>query len=282
MDSITMLDGAMGTLLLRQGFSIGAPFETLCVTDPARITAIHRAYLEAGSEILYTNTLGANRLCLRGTGYGVRQVIAAAADCARAAAGEAGAQIAVSSGPCGLLSHGADRACLAECRALYREVSLAAKDAGAAILVFETMIDEHEMLCALRAAKANVSLPVFVTVTCDEAGNTPCGFRAAPMAEAAEQAGADAFGINCSQGPDRMFAAVKELSERTSLPLVLKLSAGLPDPKTGAYPLTAETYVDAIAPYLDLGVSYLGGCCGTTPDYIKTLTNRYKKQSVKE
>lgn len=275
MDSITMLDGAMGTLLLRQGIARSIPLEGLCLTDPQRITAIHHAYLTAGAQILYANTMGVNRLCLEHPECDAAHLIHAAVNCAKAASAGTNARIAVSSGPCGTIPPAIRSAA---CEAIVR----AAEAAGADLLVFETMIDKTEALCALNIAKKHTALPVFVTLTCDASGRMPCGAYADQTVSALEQAGSDAVGLNCSLGPDRMLAVMESLAKRTALPLVLKLSAGLPDPQTGEYPLSPEAYAHAVAPYLPLGISYLGGCCGTTPEYIKALAFSYIINSVKE
>lgn len=278
---LMFLDGAMGTMLQRQGLPLGEIPELLCLTDPARVTGIHREYVEAGAGLIYTNTFGANRFKLAGSGYSVAEVVAAAVGCARDACRGTDARVAVSAGSCGKLMAPAGTMTFEECYDVYREIAEAAQDAGADCIVFETMMDLAEARCAVLAAKENTALPVFATMTYEAGGRTFLGCDVRAMGLVLEGVGADAIGINCSLGPDQMLPVMQALAESTSLPLILKLNAGLPDPQTGEYSLSPEEYVTLLEPYLDLGVAFLGGCCGTSPDYIRALSRAYRGRQVR-
>lgn len=277
---IRFLDGAMGTMLQRQGLKLGDIPELLCFTDPGRITEIHRAYVQAGAELIYTNTFGGNRYKLANSGHTVEELAMVAVGCARDACRGTNAAVAFSVGACGKLLQPAGQMSFEECYDVYREMAVAAEHAGADCIVFETMMDLAEARIAVLAAKENTRLPVFVTMTYEADGRTFLGCNVRSMGMVLEGAGADAIGINCSLGPDQMLPVVQALSESTRLPLILKLNAGLPDPQTGEYSLKPEEYASLLAPYLELGVAWLGGCCGTSPDYIRAVSRAYRGHAV--
>ena len=280
-NTITLLDGAMGTMLQKQGLKLGHLPELLCLEQPQLITGIHRQYVEAGSQLIYSNTFGANRLKLRGSGHSVEEVISVAIGCARDACRGTGVRVAMSAGPCGRLMRPAGPMTFEECYDIYKEMCVAAKNAGADAIVFETMMDLAEARAAVLAAKENTGLPVLATMTYEENGRTFLGCDIAAMGMVLEGVGADVIGVNCSLGPDRMLPALQRLAAHTSLPLALKLNAGLPDPQTGEYSISPEAYVKLLEPYLDLPVTFLGGCCGTSPAYIRAIKNTYASRSVK-
>ena len=274
-NTITLLDGAMGTMLQKQGLKLGHLPELLCLEQPQLITGIHRQYVEAGSQLIYSNTFGANRLKLRGSGHSVEEVISVAIGCARDACRGTGVRVAMSAGPCGRLMRPAGPMTFEECYDIYKEMCVAAENAGADAIVFETMMDLAEARAAVLAAKENTGLPVLATMTYEENGRTFLGCDIAAMGMVLEGVGADVIGVNCSLGPDRMLPALQRLAAHTSLPLALKLNAGLPDPQTGEYSISPEAYVKLLEPYLDLPVTFLGGCCGTSPAYIRAIKNTY-------
>ena len=281
-NTITLLDGAMGTMLQKQGLKLGHLPELLCLEQPQLITGIHRQYVEAGSQIIYSNTFGANRLKLRGSGHSVEEVISVAIGCARDACRGTGARVAMSAGPCGRLMRPTGPMTFEECYDIYKEMCVAAENAGADAIVFETMMDLAEARAAVLAAKENTGLPVLATMTYEENGRTFLGCDIAAMGMVLEGVGADVIGVNCSLGPDRMLPALQRLAAHTSLPLALKLNAGLPDPQTGEYSISPEAYVKLLEPYLELPVAFLGGCCGTSPAYIHAIKNTYASRSVKQ
>ena len=280
-NKLTILDGAMGTMLQKQGLKLGQRPELVCLEQPEAVTAIHRMYVEAGSDLIYANTFGANRFKLAGSGHSVEEVISVAIGCAKDAARGTHTKVAMSAGPCGKLMQPMGTMTFDECYEVYKEMCVAAQNAGADAIVFETMMDLAEARCAVLAAKENTHLPVLVTMTYEETGRTFLGCDVAAMGMVLEGVGADAIGINCSLGPDKMLPTLQRLAEHTSLPLAVKLNAGLPDPQTGEYSLSPEEYVKLLEPYFDLPIAFIGGCCGTAPEYIKAIKTHYGTRAVK-
>ncbi len=280
-NTITILDGAMGTMLQKQGLKLGHRPELICLEQPQAVTAIHRQYVQAGSHIIYANTFGANRLKLEGTGHSVEEVISVAIGCAKDAARGTGCKVALDIGPIGKLMRPMGAMTFEECYDIFKEMCLAGAHAGADLIVFETMMDLAEARCGVLAAKENTDLPVLATMTFEETGRSFLGCDAAAMGLVLEGVGADAIGINCSLGPDKMLPVMERLAAHTSLPLIVKVNAGLPDPQTGEYSLSPEEYVRLLEPYFDLPVAFVGGCCGTSPDYIKAIKDHYGMRGVK-
>lgn len=270
------LDGAMGTMLQNRGLTPGERPELLSLSDTALITGIHQEYAEAGAQVLYANTFGANAHKLAGTGIPVADVIEASVRCAKEAAGEAA--VALDIGPIGELLEPAGSLSFEEAYRLFREEIEAGVRAGADLIVLETMTDLYEVRAALLAAKECSALPVFATMTFEENGRTFTGCSPSAMALTLEGLGADAIGVNCSLGPRQLVPIVQEMARWTRLPLIVKANAGLPDPRTGVYSIGPEQFASEEALLADAGASILGGCCGTTPAYIaalrRTLTGR--------
>ena len=267
MNKITLLDGAMGTELMKRGVTTPRFPEQVNLTDPAAVQAIHRDYMEAGSRILYACTFGANPLKARGEA--VAPVIGATLANARSAAGER-AKVALDVGPLGQLLEPYGDLSEEEAKDAFREVFAAG---GAAdLVVLETFFDLTELLIALEAARETLpGKPVFATMTFQQSGRTLTGVTVEEMARSLEKAGASAVGLNCSLGPAEALPLVQALRKATDKPLIVKPNAGMPDPATGAYPMDAAAFAAAMAPILRLGVQYAGGCCGTDPDYIRNL-----------
>ena len=279
---ITLLDGGFGTMLQKQGIQLGHNPALLCLEQPQAVTAIHRQYVEAGSRILYANTFSANRLKLEGTGHSVEEVVTVAIGCAKDACRGTNAKVALDIGPIGQLMRPMGSLTFDRCYEIFKEMCVAGENAGADLIAIETMMDLAEARCALLAAKENTALPVLVTMTYEDSGRSFLGCDVAAMGMVLEGAGADAVGINCSLGPDRMLPVVQRLAQYTALPLVVKLNAGLPDPQTGEYSLSPDEYAALLEPYLELPVAFVGGCCGTTPDYIRAVKARFGMRTVKQ
>ena len=279
---ITLLDGGFGTMLQKQGIQLGHNPALLCLEQPEAVTAIHRQYVEAGSRILYANTFSANRLKLEGTGHSVEEVVTVAIGCAKDACRGTNAKVALDIGPIGQLMRPMGSLSFDQCYDIFKEMCVAGENAGADLIAIETMMDLAEARCAVLAAKENTSLPVLVTMTYEDSGRSFLGCDVAAMGMVLEGVGADAVGINCSLGPDRMLPVVQRLAQYTALPLVVKLNAGLPDPQTGEYSLSPDEYAALLEPYFDLPVAFVGGCCGTTPDYIRAVKARFGMRTVKQ
>ena len=270
-NKILILDGAMGTVLQQRGLPAGGQPELLNLTHPELLESIHREYISAGSRVIYTNTFGANGLKLAKSGLRVEETVAAAVAIAKRAAEGTDAQVALDIGPLGELLEPMGTLPFERAYELFRETVLAGVKAGADLIVIETMTDLYETKAALLAAKENSDLPVFVTMSFEASGRTFTGCTVASMARTLEGLGADAIGLNCSLGPDRLAPLLKELCASTRLPVIAKPNAGLPDPMDGHYDMDPEAFAQSLLPCVEAGVSIVGGCCGTTPDYIRRL-----------
>ena len=271
---LTFLDGAMGTMLQRAGLKPGELPELLGLTNPDLLTSIHRQYVEAGADIIYANTFGANRRKLLSHGVTVEEVVCAAIAAAKRACEGTSAQVALDIGPLGELLEPLGTLPFEKAAEMFAELVKAGVKAGADLIVIETMTDLQETRAALLAAKENSSLPVMATMSFDESGRTFTGCTASAMAATLTGLGADAIGLNCSLGPKQLLPILKELCECTHLPIIAKPNAGLPDPVDGHYDLSPAEFAEAMAEAVQAGVSIVGGCCGTSPDYIRALHER--------
>ncbi len=267
-NEFVFLDGALGTMLQKKGMAVGEAPELLNFTKPEWLTEIHSAYTEAGSQIVCTNTFGANRYKLEKAGKTPAEVIPVAIANARNAAGDK-ALIALDIGPIGQLLEPTGTLTFEEAYDIFREEILAGKDAD--LILFETMTDLYELKAAVLAAKENSSLPIVTTMTFEENMRTFTGCSVSSMAVTMEGLGVDAIGVNCSLGPRELKPVVEEFSRWTSLPIVVKANAGLPDPVTNTYSITPEEFAESYLDLIPCGVRFVGGCCGTSPEFIKAL-----------
>ena len=275
LSDLIILDGGMGTQLQAAGLPMGQAPEVWNLTEPEKVTAVQRRYVEAGSTILYSNTFGVNRLKAARAGYPVRDLVEGGIRCARAAAeGRENVRVALDIGPLGQILEPLGTLRFEEAYDIFREIVEAGRDAGADLIVIETMSDLYEVKAAVLAAKENSELPVWVTMTFEANGRSFVGTTVPAMGLTLTGLGVDAMGFNCSLGPKELIPLIRELRRWTDKPLILKPNAGLPDPATGEYHISAEAFADALLPALQEGVRMLGGCCGTTPDFIRALKNR--------
>lgn len=270
----------MGTMLQAAGMPVGIVPETWNITHPENIIAVHRRYLEAGTQVLYTNTFGVNRFKAVRSGYSVAELTAAGVRCAREAAMGTSARVALDIGPIGQLLEPLGTLRFEEAYDVFREILVAGEEAGADLVIIETMSDLYEVKAAVLAARENTKLPVWVTMTFEASGRTFLGTTVPSMALTLDGLGVDAMGFNCSLGPRELLPMLAELRRWTDLPMILKPNAGLPDPATGEYSVTPEEFAEELATAPDLGVTILGGCCGTSPDYIRALSERVADRSA--
>lgn len=261
------LDGAMGTMLQASGLKLGGIPEELNITNPELVTNIHKAYINAGSDIVYANTFGANRYKLSHSRYSVKEIIGAAVANAKKACEGTESLVALDIGPVGQLLEPTGSLSFDEAYDIFKEQIEAGKDAD--IIVFETMTDLLEVKAGILACKENFPKPVICTMTFEENLRTFTGCSVSAMALALTALGADAIGINCSLGPKEFAPVIDEMLKWTDIPLVVKPNAGLPDPLTNLYNVDAEEFSVYMKQLAQKGVKFLGGCCGTTPDYIR-------------
>lgn len=282
-NNIVYLDGGMGTLLQEKGLKAGEHPERWNITHPEIIAGIHRDYFDAGSNVVCTNTFGAN--ILKFDDSELENIIMAAITNARNAAYESTSKsqkfVALDIGPTGKLLKPLGDLNFEDAVSVFaKTVKLGAKY-GADLVIIETMNDSYETKAALLAVKENSDLPVIVSNAYGEDGKLMTGATPAAMVAMLEGMGADAIGANCSLGPKQLFGVALELIENASVPIILKPNAGLPkavDGKT-VFDVTADDFADDVAALVKKGVRVVGGCCGTTPEYIKSLTSKTKGYS---
>lgn len=274
-----ILDGAMGTMLQAKGMKPGETPELINIEKPEWTMDIHRRYMEAGSDIVYANTFGANRLKLAHCGKTPAELIPPAIENARKAV-DGKALVALDIGPIGQLLEPTGSLTFEEAYELFKEEIIAGKDAD--LIVIETMTDLYETKAALLAAKENSELPVICTMSFEQNQRTFVGCCPESMALTLEGLGADAIGVNCSLGPKELYPIVKKISLWTTLPIVCKPNAGLPDPETGGYNVTPEEFAESAAELTELGVKIFGGCCGTDPEFIRVLSEKLSSLKYRE
>lgn len=276
-NNIVYLDGGMGTLLQASGLKPGEHPEHWNISHPEVITKIHKAYYEAGSNVVSTNTFGANSL--KFAEEELEEIVKAAFENAKAARGEDTDKfIALDIGPTGkLLKPLGDLDFEDAVEVFAKTVKLGVKY-GADLIFIETMNDSYETKAALLAAKENSDLPVFVSNAYGEDGKLMTGANAAAMVAMVEGMGADAIGANCSLGPKQLRGVVEELLVNASIPVLLKPNAGLPKSVNGqtVFDVTPDEFAKEIAELVEKGVRIAGGCCGTTPEYIAALYQQTK------
>ena len=277
-ENIVVLDGGMGTLLQAQGLGAGEAPEKWSLTHPDAITAIHRAYYEAGSHVVSTNTFGANPL--KYEAEELEAIIAAAVANARKAQEGIGhpTYVALDIGPSGkLLKPLGDLDFEDAVSAFAAVVKLGVKYGVDAILI-ETFNDCYETKAAILAAKENSDLPILVSNAYGADGKLMTGATPAAMVALCEGLGVDAIGANCSLGPKQLFGVVQELLANASIPVLFMPNAGIPRVQDGVtfFDVSAAEFAEAVAELVREGVRVVGGCCGTTPDYIRSLSESVK------
>ncbi len=279
-ENTVVLDGGMGTLLQDAGLSPGELPERWSMTHPDVIEGIHTAYFEAGSNVVLTNTFGANSLKFSDTE--LRDIIGASVKCAKNARDRVNDGtprfVALDIGPTGRLLSPLGDLDFEDTVEIFAKTVRLGVEFGVDLIVIETMNDSYETKAALLAAKENSSLPVIVTNAYGSDGKLMTGASPAAMTALLEGMGADAIGANCSLGAKGLFPVVRELLEYSSIPVVLKPNAGLPEIKNGktVYNVDPAEFAMDILEAVQMGVRCVGGCCGTTPEYIRALSEKIK------
>ena len=272
-----LLDGGMGTMLQAAGLKLGARPEELNITDPALIEGIHGQYAAAGSRIVNANTFGASAHKLAGSTYTLEQVITAGIENCKHACAPYGALTALDVGPLGELLEPSGTLAFEDAVAEYARIVKAGEAAGADLIFFETYTDLYELKAALLAAKENTHLPILASMSFEAGGRTFTGCTVESFAATARGLGADAVGINCSLGPKEIFPMAKRLAEAVpgNFPVFVKPNAGLPWADGSGYDITPQLFALQMKPYRELHLFAAGGCCGTTPEFIKLLNGTF-------
>ena len=265
-------DGGMGSLLQARGLQPGELPETWNLSKPEIIEEIHREYLEAGSDVVTTNTFGANHFKFKAEdGYSVQEIVAAAVGNAKRAIKACGhGYAALDMGPTGKLLKPYGDLEFEDAYEAYKEVVIAGKEAGADLVIIETMGDGYELKAAVLAAKENSNLPVFATITLDEKGKMLTGGNVESVTALLEGLGADVIGLNCGLGPIQLLPFLKDMVRVSSTPILVNPNAGLPRSEGGktVYDINADEFAEAMKEMARNGATVLGGCCGTTPEHI--------------
>lgn len=280
-EGFLLIDGAMGTMLQQKGLPTGLQPEYFNLTHPAIVTGIHEAYVAAGADIVTANTFQANRHKLPQAQ--LPEIINAAINLAKASGAPF---VAYDMGPIGALMAPYGTLSFDEAYEIFKEQVLLAVEAGADLVVLETMSDLLETKAALLAIKENSNLPAFVTMTYQADGRTFVGTDPVTATLTLQALGADAVGLNCSLGPKELLPLVTEILAVAKVPVVVQANAGLPEMVAGqtVYPISVAEYTSYVTEMLRQGVRIVGGCCGTTPAFIadlrQTLANEFASGPV--
>ena len=276
-DRIMILDGAMGSNLLAQGMPMRGCGEEWICEHPSVVQNLQKQYLDAGSDFLYAATFGANRARLESQGLAdqIERLNTVPVQLAR---GIATPGIHIVAGDVSMTTRDFDPDDEEEFREIidiYKEqISILVK-AGCEVLVVETMMNLDEARAAVLAAREVCDLPVMATLTFEENGMTLYGNKPEDAAKVLEEAGADAVGANCSTGPMKMLPVIERMADAVILPIIAKPNAGVPQPGpngTVKYDMSADEFAVSMAQLIEAGASLVGGCCGTTPDFIRKLS----------
>lgn len=270
-ESIILLDGAMGTMLQQKHLKVGDIPELLNITHPEIITEIHKGYIQAGAQIIYTNTFGANSKKLPEE-HPTKMIIQLAIDVAKKATKNADCLIAYDMGPIGSLLEPLGDISFEHAYNLFAEQAKYAQEFGADLVAIETISDLYEIKAAILAVKENSSLPIIATMTFEENHRTFMGCTIPSMVATLEGLSVDVLGINCSFEPTKLLPLVKELMQYATIPVAIKVNAGLPDNDTGDFVADIESFTKSYKAFIEQGVAIIGGCCGTTYEYIKSLS----------
>ncbi|HEY4717150.1 MAG TPA: homocysteine S-methyltransferase family protein [bacterium] len=277
---VFVMDGAMGTMLQSMGLSPGESPEEFNLRRPDLIQRIHRLYVKAGADIIDTNTFGGNRIKLKDFGLEsmVYDINSAGVKNAKKAA-EGRAFVAASMGPTGKLLEPLGDLSFEEAKKIFMEQAKAFVDAGADIIAVETMMDIRELKAAIIGIREISDIPVLSMMTFNEDLRTSLGTPPEVAAVVADGLGADVVGANCGVGPDKIFEVIKRMSKVTVKPLISQANAGMPELLDGktCYPATPEDMISFLVDSVAMGIRIIGGCCGTTPDHIKLISEAVKK-----
>lgn len=282
---LLFFDGGMGTLLQKEGLQPGELPEVWNIEHYEAVQKIHKAYFESGSDIVLTNTFGANAVKFHSDKYTLKEIVEKAIDNVRRAAEVANKEeyyVALDMGPTGRLLQPMGDLSFEEAYNAYKEVMLYGETAGADLIHIETMSDTYEVKAAVLAAKENTSLPVFVTLIFDEKGKLLTGGDIPSVVAMLEGLRVNAIGMNCGLGPEQMLPILEELSKYCSLPIIIKPNAGLPKQRDGQtyYDVLPDMFAEAMKKIVEKGACVIGGCCGTTPEHIAAMVENCRGMEI--
>lgn len=285
-NNILIFDGAMGTMLQQKGLKLGENPEIFGLQNPKKLMEIHKAYLDAGSNVVTTNTFGANELKLDKLGYTVEEVVGNAVNMAKLAINNADKckhrYIALDIGPIGEMLEPMGTLSFDKAYEIFKRQAIQGEKSGADIIIIETIMDLYEAKAAVLAAKENTNLPVFCTMTFDENGRSFTGCMPESMVTTIQGLGVDAIGVNCSLGPKQLLPIVKKIAKIATIPVIVQANAGLPNIIDGQaiYDVDADEFYDGVKKFIEVGASIIGGCCGTNPTFISKISQNLNKLKV--
>lgn len=273
-----ILDGAMGTMLQKNGLEFGELPEILNIISPEIVIDIHKKYIRAGSNIISTNTFGANEIKIKDTSYTVEQLIKAAVKNAKKAIGDREIYIALDIGPIGELLEPMGTLSFDEAYNVFKRQVIQGQKENVDLILIETMTDLYEVKAAVLAAKENSNLPIFCTMSYEKDGRTFTGCNILSMVMVLEGLGVDAIGINCSLGPKEIEPLIYEVLEISKIPVMVQANAGLPSVIDGntVFNISPEEFAKYGIRFAKKGVKILGGCCGTDDTHIQALVKAVK------
>ncbi len=275
-DRFYITDGGMGTMLQKAGLKTGDLPELFNINNPEAVLNIHKKFVQAGAQIITANTFGAN--CLKLSEAQVEQVIQKGIEIAKHSGADL---VALDIGPTGALLEPIGSLSFEKAYDIFAQQIKIGKKSGADLVIIETMSDLLEIKAAVLAAKENSDLPIIATMTFDSDGRTFLGTDPKTAAVTLSALGVDALGVNCSLGPDELVNVITETVKYAKVPVAVQPNAGLPSIENGetVYTITPESFAASCEKIVDLGVNIIGGCCGTTPEHIKALTDMLNKKT---
>ncbi|MCD7745210.1 MAG: homocysteine S-methyltransferase family protein [Lachnospiraceae bacterium] len=277
MEKLLLVDGATGSNLMEMGMPRGVCTEQWVLEHKEVIQSLQRAYIQAGSQVIYAPTFGANRcnLAKHGLEAGIREMNLTLASYSKEVAREFdGILVAGDISPTGAMMEPMGGMTYEKAFAIYQEQVRYLLEAGVDLIAVETMYQIEETMAAIDAVHSICDLPVLCTVTVEADGSIFTGGNATEAAMAFEASGADAVGINCSVGPNQLVSVIRGMKEHVSVPVIAKPNAGMPtidDAGNAHYGMGAEEFAHYMKELVDAGATIIGGCCGTTPDYIREV-----------
>ncbi len=282
-NEVLAFDGSKGTMLQNMGMTGGECPELWNIEHPDRVRELYLSYVEAGAHVIQTNTFGANRAVLEKFGLQdkVHEINSASVKLAKEAAGDI-AFVAASIGPTGKLLEPSGELSFEEAYEIFTEQVVSVTEAGADIINFETMTDLYEMKAGLLAARENSPLPIIASMSFEENGRTLMGNSPAVCALVCQSLGADLIGSNCSTGPEGLLEITKQMYGFTNLHLSVKANAGMPQCSGDKviYDETPEKFKNTVKDFVQYGTRLIGGCCGTTPEFIAAIRGELDKLGV--
>lgn len=283
-EKFLIFDGAMGTILQSLGLKAGELPEILNIKEPEKVIEVHKRYINAGSKVITTNTFGANELKLKDTGFKVEEVISTAVSNAREAFKNKEVFIALDIGPIGRLLEPMGDLSFERAYEIFKRQIIQGVRSGVDLILIETMTDLYEAKAAVLAAKENSNLPVFCTMSFQEDGRTFSGCDTVAMTTVLQGLGVDALGVNCSLGPKEIEPIINEILKVSKIPVMVQANAGIPRICNGEtiYDISPKEFALYSRKYLEKGVKIIGGCCGTTDEYIKSITKELNNIKIQK